>query len=283
MHKSMTGFSSKYIKYKNAILSAQIKSENSKNLEILIINEYNDFSLDNMIKKEIEKKFNRGKIKIAFNFDFIDESKELFEFKKYINDYKNFLSQKNINLTISLSELENLSKKQKRNSLKKPFIIKKVIKLMKDCSIELENKQIAEGKIIISAVNKKINKIESLKNLFHKKYDLYSKKLERKYLKELNNHIDSGTINKKEISVFIEKIDIEEEIIRLDSHIKMIKKIISKKSSKNIGQVLDFYMQEINREANTLSSKSKDPTISNKTIEIKTLVNQIRELSANLS
>ena len=111
----MTGFSSKYIKYKNAILSAQIKSENSKNLEILIINEYNDFSLDNMIKKEIEKKFNRGKIKIAFNFDFIDESKELFEFKKYINDYKNFLSQKNINLTISLSELENLSKKQKRN------------------------------------------------------------------------------------------------------------------------------------------------------------------------
>ena len=50
----------------------------------------------------------------------------------------------------------------------------------------------------------------------------------------------------------------------------MIKKIISKKSSKNIGQVLDFYMQEINREANTLSSKSKDPTISNKTIEIKT-------------
>ena len=61
------------------------------------------------------------------------------------------------------------------------------------------------------------------------------------------------------------------------------KKIISKKSSKNIGQVLDFYMQEINREANTLSSKSKDPTISNKTIEIKTLVNQIRELSANLS
>ena len=283
MHKSMTGFSSKYIKYKNAILSAQIKSENSKNLEILIINEYNDFSLDNMIKKEIEKKFTRGKIKIAFNFDFIDESKELLEFKNYINDYKNFLSQKNINLTISLSELENLSKKQKRNSLKKPFIIKKVIKLMKDCSIELENKQMAEGKIIISAVNKKINKIESLKNLFHKKYDLYSKKLERKYLKELNNHIDSGTINKKEISVFIEKIDIEEEIIRLDSHIKMIKKIISKKSSKNIGQVLDFYMQEINREANTLSSKSKDPTISNKTIEIKTLVNQIRELSANLS
>ena len=283
MHKSMTGFSSKYIKYKNAILSAQIKSENSKNLEILIINEYNDFSLDNMIKKEIEKKFNRGKIKIAFNFDFIDESKELLEFKNYINDYKNFLSQKNINLTISLSELENLSKKQKRNSLKKPFIIKKIIKLMKDCSIELENKQMAEGKIIISAVNKKINKIESLKNLFHKKYDLYSKKLERKYLKELNNHIDSGTINKKEISVFIEKIDIEEEIIRLDSHIKMIKKIISKKSSKNIGQVLDFYMQEINREANTLSSKSKDPTISNKTIEIKTLVNQIRELSANLS
>ena len=283
MHKSMTGFSSKYIKYKNAILSAQIKSENSKNLEILIINEYNDFSLDNMIKKEIEKKFNRGKIKIAFNFDFIDESKELLEFKNYINDYKNFLSQKNINLTISLSELENLSKKQKRNSLKKPFIIKKIIKLMKDCSIELENKQMAEGKIIISAVNKKINKIESLKNLFHKKYDLYSKKLERKYLKELNNHIDSGTINKKEISVFIEKIDIEEEIIRLDSHIKMIKKIISKKSSKNIGQILDFYMQEINREANTLSSKSKDPTISNKTIEIKTLVNQIRELSANLS
>ena len=58
----------------------------------------------------------------------------------------------------------------------------------------------------------------------------------------------------------IERIDIEEEILRLHSHLQKLKKILQSKKPK--GLIIDFYMQEINREANTLSSKSKDLLIS---------------------
>ena len=90
-------------------------------------------------------------------------------------------------------------------------------------------------------------------------------------------------IIKKEVSSYLDKIDIEEEITRLDSHIKMLDSIIKKSKKNEIGMTIDFYMQEINREANTLSSKSKDPLLSNDAISIKGLVNQIRELSANIT
>ena len=63
----------------------------------------------------------------------------------------------------------------------------------------------------------------------------------------------------------------------------MLDSIIKKSKKNEIGMTIDFYMQEINREANTLSSKSKDPLLSNNAISIKGLVNQIRELSANIT
>ena len=63
----------------------------------------------------------------------------------------------------------------------------------------------------------------------------------------------------------------------------MLDSIIKKSKKNEIGMTIDFYMQEINREANTLSSKSKDPLLSNDAISIKGLVNQIRELSANIT
>ena len=86
---------------------------------------------------------------------------------------------------------------------------------------------------------------------------------------------------KRDISNALDKVDIEEEIIRLDSHISELSNILRSKGAK--GLKIDFYMQEINREANTISSKSKDPKLSDLAIEIKTYLNQIRELAANLS
>ena len=86
---------------------------------------------------------------------------------------------------------------------------------------------------------------------------------------------------KRDVSLALDKVDIEEEVIRLDSHITELGKIIKERGPK--GLKIDFYMQEINREANTISSKSKDPKLSDLAIQIKTYLNQIREIAANLS
>ena len=184
-------------------------------------------------------------------------------------------------MNISYSEINELLNIEKIKILKRKDIRGKIIGLLNECIVDLIQKQTDEGKVIIRSVNSKITKIESIKNNFRRKFRLYSKKLEKKYIKEISQ-IGEFSNQKKDISPMIEKIDIEEEIVRLESHLNAIKKII-KKNKGNIGLTLDFYMQEINREANTLSSKSKDPKLSEDSIKIKSLVNQIRELSANLA
>mgnify|MGYP001394071416 FL=1 len=281
MIKSMTGYSNKTLNFQNISILIQIKSENSKNIDIYLIDESNNLSLGEDIRRKIEAALNRGKIKVILEIEFIDSYKYIEKIKNQINKYLKIIDSDKINMNISYSEINELLNIEKIKILKRKDIRGKIIGLLNECIVDLIQKQTDEGKVIIRSVNSKITKIESIKNNFRRKFRLYSKKLEKKYIKEISQ-IGEFSNQKKDISPMIEKIDIEEEIVRLESHLNAIKKII-KKNKGNIGLTLDFYMQEINREANTLSSKSKDPKLSEDSIKIKSLVNQIRELSANLA
>ena len=281
MIKSMTGYSNKTLNFQNISILIQIKSENSKNIDIYLIDESNNLSLGEDIRRKIEAALNRGKIKVILEIEFIDSYKHIEKIKNQINKYLKIIDSDKINMNISYSEINELLNIEKIKILKRKDIRGKIIGLLNECIVDLIKKQTDEGKVIIRSVNSKITKIESIKNNFRRKFRLYSKKLEKKYIKEISQ-IGEFSNQKKDISPMIEKIDIEEEIVRLESHLNAIKKII-KKNKGNIGLTLDFYMQEINREANTLSSKSKDPKLSEDSIKIKSLVNQIRELSANLA
>jgi|MDTE01.2.fsa_nt_gb uncharacterized protein (TIGR00255 family) len=281
MIKSMTGYSNKTLNFQNISILIQIKSENSKNIDIYLIDESNNLSLGEDIRRKIEAALNRGKIKVILEIEFIDSYKHIEKIKNQINKYLKIIDSDKINMNISYSEINELLNIEKIKILKRKDIRGKIIGLLNECIVDLIQKQTDEGKVIIRSVNSKITKIESIKNNFRRKFRLYSKKLEKKYIKEISQ-IGEFSNQKKDISPMIEKIDIEEEIVRLESHLNAIKKII-KKNKGNIGLTLDFYMQEINREANTLSSKSKDPKLSEDSIKIKSLVNQIRELSANLA
>ena len=281
MIKSMTGYSNKTLNFQNISILIQIKSENSKNIDIYLIDESNNLSLGEDIRRKIEAALNRGKIKVILEIEFIDSYKHIEKIKNQINKYLKIIDSDKINMNISYSEINELLNIEKIKILKRKDIRGKIIGLLNECIVDLIQKQTDEGKVIIRSVNSKITKIESIKNNFRRKFRLYSKKLEKKYIKEISQ-IGEFSNQKKDISPMIEKIDIEEEIVRWESHLNAIKKII-KKNKGNIGLTLDFYMQEINREANTLSSKSKDPKLSEDSIKIKSLVNQIRELSANLA
>lgn len=283
--KSMTGFSEQNFIYKNIKYSIQIKSENSRNLEISISDELNDYYLNDYLKKEISKFFSRGKIRIFISTDYLNNN--LINFKEVdniINQYSKILSKKDIVLNISLTEINNLFERYKAKLSKNKSFRLMMKKNVKKCCMNLAEKQIKEGNRTINLISKKLLNIKKLKNNFHTRFKKYSRSLESKYISELKK-LDGlePIIIKKEVSSYLDKIDIEEEITRLDSHIKMLDSIIKKSKKNEIGMTIDFYMQEINREANTLSSKSKDPLLSNNAISIKGLVNQIRELSANIT
>tara|TARA_A100001388_G_scaffold86131_1_gene62239 strand:- start:34834 stop:35679 length:846 start_codon:yes stop_codon:yes gene_type:complete len=280
MTRSMTGYSSKTITIKNVSLYLQIKSENSKGLDINYNDEFNDFELNDLVKKKIESKFNRGKIRINFSIDIVNNSNQIKVLNTEINKYLKLIKSEKIRLNITYGDIIKFIEIDKNKLLKKPYIRSKFFMLLQSCILDLIKKQKAEGKLTLKSINSKLHKIDLIKQNIRSKFAKYSKKLEKKYISELKKTSDSSYL-KKEISPLIEKIDIEEEIVRLDSHIKTIFKLI-RKNNNNLGLIMDFYMQEINREANTLASKSKDASLSNDSIKIKHLVNQIRELASNL-
>lgn len=280
MTRSMTGYSSKTITIKNVSLYLQIKSENSKGLDINYNDEFNDFELNDLVKKKIESKFNRGKIRINFSIDIVNNSNQIKVLNTEINKYLKLIKSEKIRLNITYGDIIKFIEIDKNKLLKKPYIRSKFFMLLQSCILDLIKKQKAEGKLTLKSINSKLLKIDLIKQNIRSKFEKYSKKLEKKYISELKKTSDSSYL-KKEISPLIEKIDIEEEIVRLDSHIKTIFKLI-RKNNNNLGLIMDFYMQEVNREANTLASKSKDASLSNDSIKIKHLVNQIRELASNL-
>ncbi|CAK0741388.1 YicC family protein [Gammaproteobacteria bacterium] len=84
----------------------------------------------------------------------------------------------------------------------------------------------------------------------------------------------------QEMLLFVQRIDVEEEIDRLDSHIEEVRRIIAEE--ENAGRRLDFLMQELNREANTLGSKSVDMEITRSAVDLKVLIEQMREQIQNI-
>ena len=98
-------------------------------------------------------------------------------------------------------------------------------------------------------------------------------------LADLAQPVDSGRME-QELVLWLQKLDVDEELDRLDSHVKEIRRVL--KQSEPVGRRLDFLLQEFNREANTLGSKSVDVRTTNLAVELKVLIDQIREQVQNL-
>ena len=98
-------------------------------------------------------------------------------------------------------------------------------------------------------------------------------------LADLAQPADAGRVE-QELVLWLQKLDVDEELDRLDSHVKEIRRVL--KQSEPVGRRLDFLLQEFNREANTLGSKSVDVRTTNLAVELKVLIDQIREQVQNI-
>ena len=282
MTRSMTGFASVNGKNNKTNFIIQLKSENSRNLDVLIYDQLNNYELQEKIKKIIKKDFERGKIRISIDYD-KNNSFDNKNIGKQLNEFSNLSHKFNIKPTISIGELNDIANKEVVIEQSSDRSVNFQLKLIKKGIKDLIKSQEVEGLNLIKDISSKMNKINKIKQQIIKKTRTYKYNLEKKYKKEIMKSVQGidPLELKRDISNALDKVDIEEEIIRLDSHISELSNILRSKGAK--GLKIDFYMQEINREANTISSKSKDPKLSDLAIEIKTYLNQIRELAANLS
>ena len=280
----MTGFGKSETKFQRKKLNAEIRSLNSKNIDLnlRIPNSYRE--IESKIRAKINGELSRGKIDLLIGIDLQDEDKisslNHTVIKKYIGELKKIsdssesdLLKMAIRLPESIKiEKEDISKEEKKVLFK---IIDKAI-------IKLNQYRISEGKSIEKDFKSKIKTIyklvKSVDKLAPKRKDKIRKKIEnlsKQNLKEIDNKR-----MEQEIFYFIEKLDINEEIVRLKSNLKYFEKIMNEKAPN--GKKLTFISQEIGREINTLGSKANDEKIQKIVVEMKDELEKIKEQLLNV-
>ena len=157
-----------------------------------------------------------------------------------------------------------------------------IIKGFRDAISKLIDYRDIEGKKLKKDMLIKISAIEtqiaSLEKKLPKLLELNRKRL-KKRADELAIQIDRDRLD-QEMVILANRSDIDEEIVRMRSHTTEVKRLLG--TDKSIGRKLDFLMQEMNREANTLGSKSLSDVTSGAAIELKVLIEQIREQVQNI-
>lgn len=292
MIRSMTGYGKQNLSVGGREYQIEIKSVNHRYLDINVKIPKAISHLEETIKKEISNKIKRGKIDVFVSFENNSEEGRKIEINKqlaklYIEQLKELAQEEKIESNIEVMDIAKIPdvltiKVDEENSKIKDEI-KQVTQGAVTRILEMKN---IEGEKISQDLLQRIRNIQSkIVEISAKSTGLieeYVVKLEKR-VKELlkNDEVDKSRLA-QEVVIYADKCSIEEEITRLKSHIFQFENLISNNQYGAIGKKLDFIIQEMNRETNTIGSKANNLEITNGVIDIKTEIEDIREQVQNI-
>lgn len=291
MIQSMTGYARSEWTGEGKSYVAEIRSVNHKYCDVSVKLPRTLLSLEGMVKGIIQKEFSRGKFDVIISRNGSDDyAKRLVLDEELVRQYFNILQdlkarfglkgEIDINLLSGFSDMIKVSPVEE-DEKEVARILKKILHKAIISLIEIRKR---EGQALykdiikrLGIIVKAINKIERLSGMV---FSAYHKKL-RERIAAINKSlkIDHARLA-QEVALIAERCDITEEIVRFKSHVNQFKRFLS--SGKGVGRKLDFLIQEMNREINTLGSKANDAVISIEVVNIKNELEKIREQVQNI-
>lgn len=290
MVKSMTGYGKSNLSINSREYQVEIKTVNHKYTDISIKLPRALSYLEEDVRKLVVSKISRGKVDILISFDDYSEEGNNVVFntelaKLYIKNLKKLAEEENISANIEVTEITKFPDVLTiKNSFDNEQIKSEVLQTVEEAIFQLIEMRKTEGEKITKALLPKITMIESKKQeIFELSTGLieeYVVKLEAR-VKELlkTEDIDKSRLM-QEIVIYADKCSVEEEITRLTSHIEQLRKLFD--SAEPSGKKMDFIIQEMNRETNTIGSKANNLEITNRVVDIKTILENIREQIQNI-
>jgi len=291
MIKSMTGFGRSEIVKGNRKISVEIKSVNHRYLEagIKMPKKLNVF--ESRMRDLLKKYATRGKIDIFINYEDDSESQVNLKFNQNIADeymaiFNNMSEKYNLKNDMTVGGLARFPEVITMDEVQEDEeeLWHFIEEAMKAALEQFVNTRILEGENIKKDLLGKLDHMEELVAFVEKRspeiMKEYRSKLESK-VKELlgDTTIDESRIA-TEVIIYADKICVDEETVRLRSHIEHARKCLNEDGG--IGRKMDFIAQEMNREANTTLSKANDIEISNAAIDLKTEIEKVREQIQNI-
>lgn len=284
---SMTGYGSDIINTKDINIDIEVKSLNSKYFDFNYRSNYDNKLLENEIRNLIKSKLIRGKVdvKINFNQSNLLDSNELNKkkIKAYFNEIKEVLSGSNeINdKEILKNILNNLSlfTSEKKIHISNRIIMRGIRNSINRCIIFRKEEGISIHNDLKKNIDLILQELIKILRIDKNKKNNLTKKIKNSVSKLKNISIDKYRIE-QEILFYLERLDINEEVLRLKNHISLFKKTLS--SKKPIGKKLNFISQEIGREINTIGSKCSNFQIQKSVINMKEHLEKIKEENYNV-
>lgn len=292
MVKSMTSFgrasSNQGSKH---LFSVEMKSVNHRYLDVNIRMPKSMLSLEEEIRKLISKSLSRGKVDVFINLKGNSEGNGVAKVnldlaKSYLKCLKDIEENLGVTNDITINQIarypEVITIVEEEESIEEIF--EEIKPLVEQSLLMMEGMRIAEGEKLKEDIFLKLSEIESsveeIEVIADKIPLAYKIKLEERLKKLLESvDVDENRIA-LEIAVIADKASVDEEITRLHSHLSQLRKTFN--DNGTIGRKLDFIIQEMNREANTIASKSSDVHMTNIVINIKNLIEKIREQVQNI-
>lgn len=289
--KSMTGYGKSKLEINGRSYSVEIKSVNYRYCDISVRLPRNISFYENDVKKLISSKVSRGKIDVFIEYtNYTNEGKDVVINKDlarlYIKELRDLAIEEHLSDNLNITEITKMPDvlQLKNNEGENDIILQELMQCTTNAVDNFINMRSVEGKKIKEDLTIRLNNIKSMVEEISKNttglIEEYVVKLGERVKEILKTDIVDENRLAQEIVIFADKSSIQEELTRLNSHIEQFETLLTDENA--IGKKLDFIIQEMNREANTIASKSVKLEITNLVIEIKTELEDIREQIQNI-
>ena len=289
--KSMTGFGKSKLEINGRVYNIEIKSVNHRYCDVNVRLPRSISCYENEIKKEVSNRVARGKIDVFIDFtNYTNEGKNVVINKElaklYIKQLKELANEECLNDNINITEISKMPDVLQLTSEddESDTILQELKQCLNSALDNFVNMRFIEGEKIKEDLLQRIDHINSMVEQISLNstglIEEYVVKLRERIQELLKTDIVDETRLAQETVIFADKSSIQEELTRLNSHINQFKTLLN--SDVAIGKKLDFIIQEMNRESNTIASKSVKLEITNLVIEIKTELEDIREQIQNI-
>jgi uncharacterized protein (TIGR00255 family) len=290
MVTSMTGFGRSKAESGPFSVTLEIKTVNHRFSEYLFRIPRQLMKLEEKMKKKINAHIHRGRVEVFVTLEGegavsrklkVDWLllEEYLQFMKLAQEKFNLKEPVSIQSLLNREDLIHIEETEAGNEELDTLLLNS----LEEALLLLIEMRIHEGLELEKDVTAHLHKLEAfVAELRHEAPAAvlhYQERLTKRMQEFLNGQIDETRIM-TEVAIFAEKADINEELTRLSSHIQQF--LVTLQQTEPIGRKLDFLIQEMNREANTIGSKANDSTIAKKVVEIKSLLEKMKEQVQNI-
>ncbi len=291
MIKSMTGFGRCEITENERKFTVEMKSVNHRYLDVNIKMPKKLNFFESAIRGELKNYISRGKVDVFITYEDFTENNTTIRYNKEVaTEYLKYLREMSqdfgLDDDIRVSTLSRYPEvfTMEEQTMDEEELWKGLQKAIKGAAENFVQTRITEGENLRDDLIQKLDNMLSLVDFITERSPQIIKEYREKLMTKIQDILGSVQVDENrlltEVTIFADKVCVDEELVRLRSHIETTKKTLLEGGS--IGRKLDFIAQEMNREANTTLSKSNDLDISNCAIELKTEIEKVREQIQNI-